>query len=278
MNTTTETPNRPRIPLLAALLSLFLPGLGQMYCGKISRGLVLWFASSLVAAVGMVLCLMALAAWPGWVGYAAVAAMAAGMAICVYAILDAHGIARKTGHYVLKDYNRWYVYLLLVLIQLPLTVPVTIGLRAGVIEAFRMVGDAMAPTLRKGDRVLVNKLAYRTQAVRRGDIVACVNPNKRHQTNIRRVAALPGDTVEMRDGVLLVNGQQVTLNALAGQQTQAGEFPLTKLANGYCFVLNDNRGHAEDSRSFGPVPLGDIIGRAEVVYWPRWVKLRPENK
>jgi signal peptidase I len=82
----------------------------------------------------------------------------------------------------------------------------------------------------------------------------------------------------MRDGVLLVNGQQVTLNTLAGQQTQAGEFPLTKLANGYCFVLNDNRGHAEDSRSFGPVPLGDIIGRAEVVYWPRWVKLRPENK
>jgi signal peptidase I len=154
--------------------------------------------------------------------------------------------------------------------------------------------------------------------VQRGDIVVLHNPNNRSQANIKRVVALPGDTVEIKDGLLYVNDkklerQLVGPSAAEGSETLSGEIywetngsakyrvlsapptaptaPTTALTatapsaksddlarrtvpNGRCLVLGDNRSHSSDSRDYGPVPLADLIGRAECIYWPRWENLR----
>jgi signal peptidase I len=132
--------------------------------------------------------------------------------------------------------------------------------------------------------------------------VALINPDKRSQHNIKRVVALPGERVEVRQGELILNGRRLGYTSAPAQragafpgavswehgvgrdhlialpttqEAAATDLPETTVPKGHCLVLNDNRGNTYDSRQYGPVPLADIIGRAEYVYWPRWARLSP---
>ena len=85
------------------------------------------------------------------------------------AISDARRIAKRApADYRLRDYNRWYVYLVLVLLQIPVGIGWSMYVRSGIIQAFRMVSDGMMPTIRPGERILANKLAYQWEPVQRG--------------------------------------------------------------------------------------------------------------
>ncbi|MGI8737041.1 MAG: signal peptidase I [Candidatus Eremiobacter antarcticus] len=138
-------------------------------------------------------------------------------------------------------------------------------------------GRSMFPGIQPEDRVLINTTAYRVRlgsavipsgALRRGDVVAFYRDDG-EQTRIflKRVAALPGDRVSMSNGSLVVNGSTMipqTFEAGADQTSM----PLQTIPAGSVFVLGDNRGQSEDSRSFGPVALEALIGKAVVVIWP----------
>lgn len=288
-NETNDQGIHTRSPLLAEVLSFVMAGLGQIYAGQFTKGIKLLFVSVLCGTIG------AFALLP--VGYVArtvcLGSWGVGLAIWLYAIFDARRSAKRApADYVLKDYNRWYVYLLLVLVQIPVGVGWSMYVRAGILQAFRMTGDAMAPTIQSGERVLVNKLAYQSEPVRRADIVALINPNNRSQTNIKRVVALPGDRIEVRGGEVILNGKQLghavetakgtsdkalleevggreyPIALPTGQAAGAASLPETTVPNGHCVVLNDNRANTYDSRQYGLVPLGDILGRVDYIYWP----------
>jgi signal peptidase I len=171
-------------------------------------------------------------------------------------------------------------------------------------EAFIVASDSMAPTLPRGGRVLADKLVYRTEPMQRGDLVVFVNPNQRHERWIKRIVALPGDRVEVRAGRLHINGQQVPrtlaeperqpaeakvraywehnslaeyliLDSEASSGTVAkADFAPLQIPPGHCFVLGDNRRQSCDSRQVGPIPLVDIIGRTDLLYFPEFRRLR----
>jgi signal peptidase I len=239
-------------------------------------------------------------------GTAALVAGVAFLGVWIYAVVDARRTAKRIGDdYVLKDYNRWYVYVLLACLSLPLASATASYIRHGVMEAFKIPTRSMSPTILPGDRILVDKLAYRRGPVRKGDVVVFTNPNRRFQNQIKRVVALPGDTVEIRDFALVVNGTPVPrarvepgaesgtgdgifeeTNDGAAYRVRVGEgeggeerrnFGPLRVPNGHCFVLGDNRNLAEDSRHYGPVPLADIVGRVQRVFYPRWRSLAPER-
>jgi signal peptidase I len=295
-NEMTEQNIRKRSPVLAMVLSIMVCGLGHVYVGRFVKGIVLIVAFFIFGAIGVFVLLP--------VGMVArticVGASAVGLGIWLYAILDARRIAKKVpADYALKDYNRWYVYLLLVLLQIPLNIGGSLYLRSNLIEAFRMPVNAMTPTIQPGDRVLAYKLAYKSEPVLRGDIVVLINPNNRSQMNIKRVLALPGDRIEVRYGQVILNGKlidrpdetvkgdhaqdKIFLEDIGGreyriavptsQPSDETSLPETTVPNGYCIVLNDNRANTYDTRKYGPVPLRDIIGRIDYLYWPRWATL-----
>ena len=148
---------------------------------------------------------------------------------------------------------------------------VAIVLRWLVVQAFYIPSASMEPTLEIGDRVLVNKLAYRFGEPERGDIVVFERPPASAATGvddlIKRVIGLPGDTIEAHDGQVFVDGQPLDEPWLA-DGTFTPDFAAAEVPDDHVFVLGDNRTNSEASNQFGPISDELIVGRAFVRIWP----------
>lgn len=128
---------------------------------------------------------------------------------------------------------------------------------AGVLVAFafgkrvEMAGDSMSPTIANGERVLINRLSYQMSAPKRDDIIVFYGSGTRMRTYVKRVVAVGGDTVQITDGILYVNGEAMD-DERFDRMEEAGiaEGAIT-LGTGEYFVLGDNRNNSEDSRSAG---------------------------
>lgn len=139
------------------------------------------------------------------------------------------------------------------------------------VQAFFIPSLSMAPTLEVHDRVLVNKLSYDLHDVNRGDVIVFERPPQEAESDIKdlikRVVALPGDTIEARDGRLIINGAPLEEPYLDPGDTTTNVTPQT-IPPGHVFVMGDNRNDSRDSRYFGPLSEDLIVGRAFVKVWP----------
>lgn len=162
-----------------------------------------------------------------------------------------------------------------------------------VIQNFRIDGSSMEPNLQSGQYIMVNRLvyahldlrmfsrwlpgsdespllAYLFHMPRRGDIVVFEYPRDTSRDFIKRVIGLPGETVEIRNHQVLINGvplEEPYLTESAGAQ-MSNMSPVRVPADAV-FVMGDNRGNSSDSRNWGSLPLDRIVGRAWFSYWPR---------
>jgi len=145
-------------------------------------------------------------------------------------------------------------------------------------------GNSMDPTLRNDQRVFVNKFVYFDPVVlksnlklsfdstlnpKKGDVVVFDPPfpyDASGKQFVKRVIAVPGDTIENSSGIILVNGKPFGNDF--GATSEISEVPKTLVPEGYYYVLGDNRNSSNDSRNFGFVPRTSIIGRVWVIYWP----------
>ncbi len=137
--------------------------------------------------------------------------------------------------------------------------------RPFVVEAFYIPSESMVPTLEVGDRVLVNKFIYRFTEPDRGDIVVF---EREGQDLIKRVVALPGDRISVRDGTLYVNGETRNEDYLNQEFPDLSSFGPVTVPEGRVFVMGDNRANSRDSRFIGPIPEEDIQGEAFLRFWP----------
>ena len=135
-----------------------------------------------------------------------------------------------------------------------------------VAQAFQVEQYSMEPTLLPHDRVLVDKILYRLRQPRRGDVIVLKYPLNPQRNYIKRIVALPGDTLEVRDGRLVVNGKRIVELYVNGEP-QGNYGPLTVPADSV-FVMGDNRNNSEDSRAFGALKKTLIVGQALLIYWP----------
>ncbi|TCP70680.1 signal peptidase I [Baia soyae] len=138
-------------------------------------------------------------------------------------------------------------------------------IRGFVLEPFHVSGPSMQDTLASNDKVMVNKLIYKVRDPKQGEVVIFHSKDK--VDLIKRIVALPGETVEVKNNQLLVNGKEVKESYL-GSSTKTTDFAPVKVPNGQVFVLGDNRSNSTDSRVFGPVSTSEIVGKASFVYWP----------
>jgi signal peptidase I len=134
-------------------------------------------------------------------------------------------------------------------------------------QATRVDGQSMEPGLHTDQRLVVEKVTYRFHGPQRYDVVVLKLPRQSEELLIKRVVGLPGEHVEIRDGIVYIDGEPLDEPYLT-QETRPGRKGDVMVPPLHIFVLGDNRSHSNDSRSFGPVPIDDIVGRAWVSYWP----------
>lgn len=132
-------------------------------------------------------------------------------------------------------------------------------------QATVVYGQSMEPSLRPHQRLIVDKLTYRLRAPQRNDIIVLDLPGVNDML-VKRIVGLPGETIEIRDGIVLVNNQELA-EPFPHDIGHANMAPVTLNALEY-FVMGDNRDNSNDSRSFGPVKRDAIVGRVWLRYWP----------
>jgi signal peptidase I len=134
-------------------------------------------------------------------------------------------------------------------------------------QATRVEGQSMEPNLHTNQRLVVEKVSYRFHGPQRFDVVVIKMPSQGDELLIKRVIGLPGETVEIRDGTVYINGAALDEPHAQGD-TSTRHNASVMVPPLHVFVMGDNRNHSNDSRSFGPVPIENIVGRAWVSYWP----------
>ncbi|MGD2103489.1 MAG: signal peptidase I [Anaerolineae bacterium] len=132
-------------------------------------------------------------------------------------------------------------------------------------QATQVLGQSMEPTLHSSQRVVIEKITYRLHGPRRGDIVVIDSPSQSEML-IKRVVGLPGETVTVENGLVYVDGKLLEEDWTVRQG--GGSYGPRTVPPLHVFVLGDNRAASNDSRSFGPVAIEDIVGHAWISYWP----------
>ena len=141
------------------------------------------------------------------------------------------------------------------------------GLQNYIFGNFQIQQHSMEPTLYENDRVLINRVVYYYSQPQRRDIVILLDPTGSRNDFVKRVVALPGEVIEIRDGQTYVNNKRVDEFYLSMDLSNENVGPLRVPDDSY-FVMGDNRTVSSDSRRFGPVKRDNILGKVMVVWWP----------
>jgi signal peptidase I len=137
-----------------------------------------------------------------------------------------------------------------------------------VIQPVKVEGTSMLPRLVDQERIFVNRFIYRFTDIHRGDIVVFWYPRDQNKSFIKRVLAIPGDEVEIRNGAVFVNGEKVDEPYLKPEFRDHESYRRLIIPEGQYFVLGDHRNSSNDSRNWGCVPRELIYGKAVFRYWP----------
>lgn len=285
----TNTPTtKRRKPLAALLMSLILPGLGQLYNGTINKAVWLFLIITLLSVPAVLLATLYLPA--DWMIPTLLGSIGLVLLVWLYSMVDAFRSARRQPDYVLLGWQCSGVYVLVFLLWNTLALPLLLEYVSKYqVESFKVPSASMEPTVMTGDMLFADKRYNRPgtrQALQRGDIVIFVYPNDRTTYFIKRIVGLPGDKIQIRSNEVLINGKSTRVlseNVAGGlrvtetdgkrnwQVFWASNKPTLlpselTVPPGQVFVLGDNRNDSHDSRVFGTIPLQDVIGKARQVW------------
>jgi signal peptidase I len=137
-------------------------------------------------------------------------------------------------------------------------------------QPVKVEGTSMMPVLTDQERIFINKFTYRFGAgnIDRGDLVVFFFPLDRSKSYIKRVIGIPGDTVEIDNGTVYVNGARLGEPYVPDEYRDRQSLPALTVPSDRYFVLGDHRTSSNDSRAWGTVDRKDIYGKAVFVYWP----------
>ncbi len=293
----------PRVPWRAALLGLATAGLGQLYSGRPLRAIILHALSGAVVITCIRAAFIPFKAWN-------VVTPVVGLLLCWILVLgDAVRCPRRAPPtYRLKAYNRWYVYLLLLVLAVVEQDALKAFMHDRFEQGFKVTAGSMLPTLSIGDHIFVDKRAYVEGMPQRGDIIALRYPPKPSVIFVKRVIAVGGDVLRIEHKKVYLNGQPLfepygqfqiptllplrdnfpptpslleTLPAAWGlDPAWKREMPNFIHDDGLhvppdnLFVLGDNRDNSLDSRFSGFVPQADVLGKASMIYFSWDAKAR----
>jgi len=136
-------------------------------------------------------------------------------------------------------------------------------------KPFQIPTESMIPTINVGDRILVNRLAYRFGDIERGDIIVFKSPQDPDTDWVKRVVAVEGDTIEVNNHMVIVNGEALVEDYTAPWlNPNEPIYAEREVPEGKVFVMGDNRDNSDDSRYWGFLDREAVVGKAMIIYWP----------
>ncbi len=164
------------------------------------------------------------------------------------------------------SFGRW---LLELVVMVAIAFALATVIRTYVVQPYVIPTGSMIPTIEISDRVLANKFVYFFSKPQAGDIVVFDDPTGQKETLIKRVIAVEGQTVDVDGGRVYVDGEPLDEPYTHGKRTEPQVVPLPyTVPPGHIWVMGDNRTNSTDSRTFGPVPLRRVHGKAVLRIWP----------
>lgn len=265
------TQNKTLNIILSAILTFFMIGLGQIACGKIKRGVVLYILSQIlfIAAV-----FIAIRPFPP---FNIIAAGLIFLSVFLFVIIDSILIAKNPDNTLkLKPLIGYSLLIFITIVDSSLVEPVIKKtIKDNYVQTFKIPSGSMIPSLLIGDHILVNKQAYKNNGPKRGDIIAFDLPEDASRTFLRRVVGVDGDVIEIKNRQLYVNGKKYNENYIIYTDTRSPSEnrepidyygPVT-VPKGSFFVLGDNRNNSYDSRYWGFLASEKIKGKTATIYW-----------
>lgn len=272
---------KPKEPLVALLLSVFLFGLGHLYAGKPKRGWTI-MATTIICP----LIVIVYGYHPTTKFYPVFFLIYPLMlAFFIFVMVDAYNAAvhwnrqnnlarrinmsQKIGLIM----GTLLVFFVFNVMQL-LSYPIASYVHTHVAQAFKIPASGMEPTLLPDDKIFVDPSIYKKSDPKRGDILAFKHPEKPNTIYVQRLAGLPGETLEIKDGRLIING--ATQNEGPLSKIHYENSPSDYAASGQkitipldsYFVLGDNPPKSPDSRNWGFLPKQNVIGKVYKIFWP----------
>ncbi len=262
--------NKPRKSWVAVLLTFLAIGLGHIYCGKAQKGIILFVIAQLFTSVGFSFLLLHP---PVGIAFSIIITII----FFSYCVIDSYKSAKThNAIYSLKKYNKWYVYLLCWFLgSIVLSSVTSMTIKNNIVQAYKIPSGAMLQTLQIGDHIICNKFIYKRSEPKRDDVVVFQFPKDPKIDYIKRIIAVGGDVVEIKNKMVLINGSFIddkhsNFTSSKIMSIEAGPRdnlePIT-VPNDSVFVLGDNRDNSYDSRFWGFVKKSKIKGRAKYIYW-----------
>lgn len=176
-------------------------------------------------------------------------------------------VQEQRGHSVASEVWEWIKALLI-------AAALVFLIRYFIFAPFIVEGPSMEPNFYTSERLIVNKLVYSIRKPQRGEVIVFHAPAGIDY--IKRVIALPGETVKIENNKVFVDGKELDeeyIRDVVEQKAKNGEkynrdYPETKVPEGSIFVMGDNRLNSSDSRMIGPITYDKVVGRADVIFWP----------
>jgi signal peptidase I len=252
---------KKRSPLVALVLSFLTPGLGQFYNGQIKRAALLYLGE-----ISLIPILTLSGLFRTFWGL--LFSLVVGIGFLLFVIIDAPYNATRLKELRLRSYNRWYIYLIIVLVNLFVINPAITSILP--FKPYKIPAGSMEPTLLVGDHFVADRTIYRAKEPVRNDIVVFPYPEDKSKDFIKRVIGTPGDEIQMQDKQIFIN-DQIYDDKYGYYDEKAGNpnryFGPVVVPKDHYFVLGDNRDHSLDSRFFGFVPFSELKGQALYIYW-----------
>jgi len=264
--------SKKRKKIIALLLSIITPGLGQIYNGQLKKGVIFYLAGFL---------LIFLLAMTGlqYQFYGAIALVL--IAICwrLFIISDALFVAIKIKERTLRPYNKWFIYLLIAIFANVASLFTNDIVKTTVlgVKAYKIPSGTMEPSLLVGDHIVVNLKYFKTNRPQRGDVIVFKYPLDPNKDFIKRVIGIGGDRIEIKEKKVYINGQLFS-DPHAHYQEGNPSSPFIQFRDNLgpivvpknaLFVMGDNRDRSYDSRFWGFVNLADVKGRVMYIYWSK---------
>ena len=257
-----------RKPIVAAILSSLAPGLGQLYNGQIIKGIIFLLSLILLSII-----IFRIGLHYSFYGLAIILLIF--MCFLLFIIVEAFFTAIKKKEFVLKPYNKWYIYLLIILLINSIVLIPTNFLTNKVLgfSAYKMPTGSMEPTLRVGDYLVADLKYFKKNKLQRGDLVVLQSPKDPAKIFIKRIIALEGEKIEIKSERVYINDVPLPEGYKVHHDNKVypgrDNFGPVVMPSDYCFVLGDNRDKSMDSRHWGSLPLGNIKGKPLYIYWAR---------
>lgn len=263
---------------MALMLTFILTGLGQIYAGRVRRG-ILFFSIHLIYGISLLLYFLN----PNTkINIFLLILVIPLLAFGIFILIDSYRCAKlyNLNHNLKRNITAGKRILFIAGILFftfvfsPFNTIVAYYIRNNVVQAFKIPSATMQPTLIEGDRILVDKTIYRKSEPKRGDLVIFIYPEDPKRIFVKRLVGLPGETIEIKNGRLLINGDVIhkyeTLAKIhyynKGDYGKEGE--AVGVPDDSYYVLGDNSAYSLDSRYWGFVHRKYLLGKAYKIYFP----------